>query len=187
VTERFAASVAAVRRGLPSWLLGAEAEAYAQKAKRLEAAGAPADMAADAAAAGLLPQAMDIAVVAERTGAPIALAGKVLQYVGERLGLVPLRELVLALPRDRRWNSMARASLRDDLSTEQAALTADVLARRSGDSDKPEKLVRSWVDSWDSSQRRAAAQLADIANGERQELAELLVAVRTLRGLRPRT
>jgi glutamate dehydrogenase len=33
---------------------------------------------------------------------------------------------------------------------------------------------------------RAAAQLADIAAGDRQELAELLVAVRTLRGLRTR-
>ena len=35
-------------------------------------------------------------------------------------------------------------------------------------------------------QRRAAAQLADITAGDRQELAELLVAVRTLRGLRRR-
>ena len=186
VTERFTSPVAAVREGLPSWLLGAEAEAYAQRARRLEAAGVPAAIAAEAAAAPLLPQALDIAVVAERTGAPIALAGRVLQCLGERLALVPLRELVLALPRDRRWNSMARASLRDDLSTEQAALAADVLSLRSDDADKAEKLVAAWVASWDSAQRRAAAQLADIAAGDRQELAELLVAVRTLRGLRTR-
>jgi glutamate dehydrogenase len=186
VTERFAAPVSAVRIGLPSWLLGAEAEAYAQQARRLEAAGAPTAVAADVAAAPLLPQALDIAVVAERTGAPIALAGRVMQHVGERLSLVPLRELVLALPRDRRWNSMARASLRDDLAAEQAALTADVLALRTGDSDEPARLVAAWAGSWDSAQRRAAAQLADIAAGDRQELAELLVAVRTLRGLRTR-
>ncbi len=187
VTERFAAPVAAVRTGLPSWLLGTEAEAYAQRASRLEAAGAPAAIAAEAASAPLLPQALDIAVVAERTGAPIALAGRVLQCLGERLTLVPLRELVLALPRDRRWNSMARASLRDDLAAEQAELTADVLSLRTGDSDEPAKLVAAWAATWDSAQRRAAAQLADIAAGDRQELAELLVAVRTLRGLRTRT
>jgi glutamate dehydrogenase len=81
---------------------------------------------------------------------------------------------------------MARASLRDDLAAEQAALTADVLALRTGDDDRPEKLVKAWADTWGSAQRRAAAQLADIAAGDRQELAELLVAVRTLRGLRTR-
>ena len=120
VTDRFASAVEAVRTGLPGWLLGAEATAYAERAGRLEAAGVPKDLAADAAAAPLMPAALDLAVVAERTGAPIALAGHVMQCLAERLGLVPLRELVIGLPRDRRWNSMARASLRDDLAAEQA-------------------------------------------------------------------
>ena len=42
------------------------------------------------------------------------------------------------------------------------------------------------MEGWDGTQARAAAQLADIAAGDRHELAELLVAVRTLRGLRRR-
>jgi glutamate dehydrogenase len=136
-----------------------------------------------------MPAALDLAVVAERTGAPIVLAGRVQQCLAERLGLVPLRERVIALPRDRRWNSMARASLRDDLATEQAALTADVVSRRKTDADSADaasKLVGAWAESWDSGQQRAAAQLADITSGERLELAELLVAVGTLRGLRRR-
>jgi hypothetical protein len=37
-----------------------------------------------------------------------------------------------------------------------------------------------------AAQQRAAAQLADITAGERLELAELLVAVRTIRGLQRR-
>jgi glutamate dehydrogenase len=81
---------------------------------------------------------------------------------------------------------MARASLRDDLASEQASLTEDVLGMRTAETDSAEKLVAAWVDSWENSQARAAAQLADITGGERQELAELLVAVRTLRGLRRR-
>jgi glutamate dehydrogenase len=144
----------------------------------------PAGLAADAAVAPLLPAALDLAVVAEQTGAPIALAGHVMQCLGERLGLVPLRELVNALPRDRRWPSMARATLRDDLAAEQAALTAAVLTLRRKDDDAAPQLVQAWVDGWDGAQQRAAAQLADITSGDRQELAELLVAVRTLRGLR---
>ncbi|MGY1638422.1 NAD-glutamate dehydrogenase [Geodermatophilus sp. SYSU D00742] len=187
VTERFAAPVAAVRSGLPSWLLGAEAAAHADRAARLQDAGVPGPLAAEVAAAPLLPAALDLAVVAERTGAPIALAGQVQQCLAERLALVPLRELVIALPRDRRWPSMARASLRDDLAGEQAALTAEVLAGRRGDTEHADQLVARWVGGWDGTQRRAAAQLVDIASGDRQELAELLVAVRTLRGLRRRT
>src|SRR5215207_3305485 len=186
VTERFAPPAAEVRAGLPSWLLGAEAAAYTERAARWTSAGVPADLAAELAAAPLLPAALDLAVVTERTGAPVALAGRVMQCIADRLGLVPLRELVLARPRDRRWPSMARASLRDDLSMEQSSLTEDVLSLRSADTDPPEKLVETWAQTWDATQARAAAQLAAIASGDRHELAELLVAVRTLRGLRRR-
>ena len=186
VRDRFVAPVAEVRAGLPGWLLGSEAAAFAERAARLQAAGVPAELAAEVAAAPLLPAALDLAVVTERTGAPVALAGQVMQCLAERLGLVPLREMVIALPRDRRWPSMARASLRDDLSMEQASLTEDVLSMRKSDGEAPAKLVEAWVKGWDGTQERAAAQLADIAAGDRQELAELLVAVRTLRGLRRR-
>jgi glutamate dehydrogenase len=187
LTDRFGPPVAAVRAGLPGWLLGTEAAAYAERAARLEAAGVTTDLAADAAAASLLPAALDLAVVAEQTGAPITLAGQVMQCLGERLELVPLRELIIGLPRDRRWNSMARAGLRDDLAAETAALTADVLRERSADGDRADRLVAAWADGWTSAQARAAAQLVDIAAGDRHELAELLVAVRTLRGLRHRS
>jgi glutamate dehydrogenase len=186
VRDRFAPSVAAVRAGLPGWLLGREAAAYAERATRLQEEGVPAGMAAEVAAAPLLPAALDLAVVSERTGAPVQLAGQVVLCVGERLGLVPLRELIIALPRDRRWPSMARASLRDDLAMEQASLAEDILAMRTADTDPADKLVAVWEEGWDTTQSRAAAQLADIASGDRHELAELLVAVRTLRGLRKR-
>ncbi|WP_409330302.1 NAD-glutamate dehydrogenase [Trujillonella humicola] len=185
VVARFAGPVAAVRTGLPGWLLGTEATAYAERTERLRAAGVPAELAAEVAAAPLVPAALDLAVVAERTGAPIELAGRVMQCLAERLGLVPLRELVTALPRDRRWPSLARATLRDDLAAEEAALTAEVVADAAAGADAP-RLVAGWAEGWDAAQRRAAAQLADLAGGDRQELAELLVAVRTLRGLRRR-
>jgi glutamate dehydrogenase len=85
---------------------------------------------------------------------------------------------------------MARAALRDDLAAEQAELAVEVLAGRGSGGDAASAdaagLVGAWVDGWDATQRRAAAQLADIAAGERHELPELVVAVRTLRGLRGR-
>ncbi|RBY97333.1 NAD-glutamate dehydrogenase [Blastococcus sp. TF02-8] len=186
VIARFAGSVAEVQTGLPGWLLGREAEQYSARAGRLREAGMPGELAARVAAAPLLPAALDLAVVTERTGAPVPLAGQVMQRLAERLGLGPLRDQVTALPRDRRWPSMARASLRDDLAMEQSSLTEDVLGLRTSDTESPAQLVERWEEAWDTAQRRAAGQLADITSGERQELAELLVAVRTLRGLRKR-
>jgi glutamate dehydrogenase len=186
VRDRFAAPVAVVRAALPQWLLGAEAQDYAARVARLQESGVPAALAAEVATAPLLPAALDLAVVTERTGAPVALAGQVTQCLTERLGLVPLRELVVALPRDRRWPSMARASLRDDLAAETSSLTEDILSARGSDADDPHELVAAWAESWDATQSRSAAQLADIAAGDHQELAELLVAVRTMRGLRKR-
>ncbi|MGY1840310.1 MULTISPECIES: NAD-glutamate dehydrogenase [unclassified Modestobacter] len=186
VVDRFAGPVAAVRAGLPGWLLGADAAGYAERAAALHADGVPAELAAEVAVAPLLPAALDLAVVAETTGAPIELAGQVAQCLGERLGLVPLRELVIALPRNRRWDSIARTSLRDDLAAEQVRLAADVLGLRGSDDEPADALVGRWADAWDVTQQRAAVQLEELASGERHELAELLVAVRTLRGLRRR-
>ncbi len=184
VTARFAGPVAAVARELPEWLLGADAGAYADRAAALRSAGVPPELAADAALAPLLPAALDLAVVAEDTGAPIGLVGRVWQCLADRLGLVPLLELITALPRDRRWPAMARASLRDDLAAGQAELAAEVLRTRDADTAAAEELVARWAQRWDTAQRRAAAQLAELAGGEAHELAELVVAVRTLRGLR---
>ncbi|MCA0145658.1 NAD-glutamate dehydrogenase [Blastococcus sp. LR1] len=186
VVARFAGSVAEVQAGLPGWLMGREAEAFAARTARLREAGLPAELAARVTTAPLLPAALDLAVVGERTGAPVALAAQVMQRLAERLGLAPLRDQVTALPRDRRWPSMARASLRDDLAMEQSSLTEDVLGLRTSDAESPAELVTRWEENWDAAQRRAAGQLADITAGDRQELAELLVAVRTLRGLRKR-
>ena len=70
---------------------------------------------------------------------------------------------------------------------EQASLTEDVLTLRHGR--RPTRRTSSSAPgskAWDTTQARSAAQLADIAAGDRHELAELLVAVRTLRGLRKR-
>ena len=61
-----------------------------------------------------------------------------------------------------------------------------MLGLRGSDDDPAGELVARWADAWDVTQQRSAAQLAELAGGDRHELAELVVAVRTLRGLRSR-
>ena len=57
--------------------------------------------------------------------------------LGERLGLPALVQRILALPRDDRWQTMARAALRDDLHSVHAQLTAQVLATTVRDDPAP--------------------------------------------------
>ena len=53
--------------------------------------------------------------------------------LGERLGLPDLVTRILALPRDDRWQTMARAALRDDVYAVHAQLTAQVLRDTAAD------------------------------------------------------
>ncbi|WP_159025242.1 NAD-glutamate dehydrogenase domain-containing protein, partial [Streptomyces sp. MUSC 125] len=48
--------------------------------------------------------------------------------LADRLNITQLMDRIIELPRTDRWQSMARASIREDLYSAHAALTADVLA-----------------------------------------------------------
>ena len=52
--------------------------------------------------------------------------------LGARLELHWLRDRIIDLPRATRWEAMARAALRDDVYSEQAGLTAEVLRAGTG-------------------------------------------------------
>ena len=82
---------------------------------------------------------------------------------------------ILDLPRETRWEAMARAALRDDVYSEQAGLTAEVL--RSGPG------VERWLAENASAVERSLQVLADIRTGGTLELARLSVAVREMRNL----
>ena len=98
--------------------------------------GVPAELAAEVAAAPLLPAALDLAVVSERTGAPVALAGQVHAVPGRAAGrwcrCASWSSRCPATAAGRRWRA---PSLRDDLAMEQASLIADVLSLRTADTD----------------------------------------------------
>src|SRR5207248_1481941 len=70
---------------------------------------------------------LDIVEIADAVGLDPASTAQAYFALGERLELHWLREQIVALPRDTRWDAMARSALRDDVYAEQGALTADVL------------------------------------------------------------
>ena len=102
--------------------------------------------------------------------------------LADRLQLSRLRERVIALPRDNRWNSMARAALRDDLYAAHASLTHDVLVHSDAGSDPggaPGALDRGELGGGG----RAKQTLSEIWESDNFDLATLSVALRAIRTL----
>jgi glutamate dehydrogenase len=92
-----------------------------------------------------------------------------------------LRDRITALPRDDRWNTMARGALRDDLYTAHAALAKDVLTVTG--SGTPLDRLAAWVARNESAVTRANQTLAEIWESDAFTVSTLSVAVRAIRTL----
>ena len=113
---------------LPTLMVGRELEAYEQRRDALIAKGVPEDLAVRVAVCPPAYMILGMVETAARDDRdPIEVARTHFE-VGERLGLPMLVSRILALPRDDRWQTMARAALRDDLHAVHAQLTATELA-----------------------------------------------------------
>ena len=128
---------------------------------------------------GVLSQ---VEATAETLGLDPIDVAKVHFALGERLGLPALVERIFALPRDDRWQTMARAAVRDDLYGVHQQLTAQVLESTSPDDPAPVR-VAAWEDSDEELIGRAAETLEEICREETAELARLSVGLRVVRGL----
>lgn len=125
---------------------------------------------------------LDIVAVADRMGrSPMAVA-EVYYDLADRLSITKLMDRIIELPRADRWQSMARASIREDLYAAHASLTADVLAVGNGTS-TPEQRFKAWEEKNAPILGRARATLEEIQGSDSFDLANLSVAMRTMRTL----
>ncbi|MDP9609613.1 NAD-glutamate dehydrogenase [Streptomyces demainii] len=178
----FAERVAAVRAQLPKLLRGSDIEWYQRICDELAAAGVPEDLATRVAGFSSAFPTLDIVAIADRTGKdPLAVA-EVYYDLSDRLRISQLMDRIIDLPRADRWQSMARVSIREDLYAAQAALTADVLSVGNGGS-TPEQRFKAWEAKNAAILQRARTTLDEIQASETFDLANLSVAMRTMRTL----
>ena len=177
----FAPGVADVTSRIRELAVGAQLEAMVVQEQKLVQAGVPAVLAGRVAGFAVAYGALDIVDVATRVSAPVADVARVYFGLGERLALHRLLNGVLALPRDDRWQTLARAALRDELYAAHAALATDVLTDTDGTD--PDKRIASWCDQNAAAVTRALVLLNDVTASETFDLATLSVALRQIRGL----
>ncbi len=172
---RYAPGAAALADALPALLGPAEVEAAQVRAAGLVEIGVPPELAQRVAHLEALVPTFELVELAAASEVEVVATAEVYFALGARLELHWLRDRIVDLPRETRWEAMARAALRDDVYSEQASLTAAVLRVGTG--------VERWQAENAGAIERSLQVLADIRAGGPLDLARLSVAVREIRNL----
>jgi glutamate dehydrogenase len=178
----FEAPIGRLLEELPDVLVGREHDLFTQRRNALVKAGVPDDLAVRVA---VLPPAyagLGIVETSLTTGTDLMEVARVHFKLGEHLALGQLLERIVALPRTDRWQTMARAALRDDLHAVQTALTAQVIQLTEEGPDAKAR-VKAWAQSDAVVVDRARGILREIVESESFDLARLSVGLRVVRSL----
>jgi glutamate dehydrogenase len=181
MTDRFAPAARMLADALPGVLLGLDREKFAERKADLEAGGVPEQLAHRGASMQALLSVFDIVVDAGLTGFQQPVVTEVYFGIGSRLSLDWLRDRILELPRSDRWQSLARAALRDDLYRLHRSLTREILLSAAEyDADVP---LDDWLERNAGALERADAVMADVRASREYDTTTLPVVLRELRSL----
>ncbi|MFE6983500.1 MULTISPECIES: NAD-glutamate dehydrogenase [Streptomyces] len=180
--DLFRDGVEQVWNELPKLVKGADLDWYHSILDELTAAGVPDELAVRVAGFSSAFPALDIVAIADRTGKEPLEVAEVYYDLADRLRITQLMDRIIELPRADRWQSMARASIREDLYAAHAALTSDVLSVGNGSS-TPEERFRAWEAKNAAILARSRSTLEEIQGSDAFDLANLSVAMRTMRTL----
>ncbi|MFI1397869.1 NAD-glutamate dehydrogenase [Streptomyces sp. NPDC020681] len=180
--EFFADRVEQVWGELPKMLRGADLDWYQGILDELSGEGVPEELALRVAGFSSAFPTLDIVQIADRTKKEPMAVAEVYYDLADRLQMTQLMDRIIELPRADRWQSMARASIREDLYAAHAMLTADVLTVGNGSS-TPEERFTAWEQKNAAILGRARSTLEEIQSSDTFDLANLSVAMRTMRQL----
>ncbi|HEU4450600.1 MAG TPA: NAD-glutamate dehydrogenase [Gaiellaceae bacterium] len=179
--QAFAPGAAVLAEALPELLLGSDRQALEEAVRDYARAGVPEELALRVAGLSAMLSALDIVEVAAASGASLRHVAGVYYALGARLELHWLRDEITALPRDNRWQTLARAALRDELYGVHRALTREAL--EAAPAADPEAAVETWQARNRAGVERTRQVLVDIHMGGLSSLETLSVALREIRNL----
>jgi glutamate dehydrogenase len=180
--DEFGVTVEKVMAALPEIMTGAERAGFESRRDRLVEQGVPEDLAARVAVCPPAYMVLGIVQTSQRDEVDALEVAGVHFAVGERIGLPGMVARILALPRNDRWQTMARAALRDDLHAVHAQLTAEVLASTDSSASAADR-VSAWEEREEVVVRRAAETFEEITADDTADLARMSVALRVVRSL----
>jgi glutamate dehydrogenase len=169
-------------KSLPDVLDSSDRWTFATRVDELGEAGVPHELANRVAAMPWLMPTFDVVEVAHATEWPIDAVMETYFRIGSGIELNWLRDRIIELPRANRWQALARAALRDDLSSLHRALTHEVLQAGGRDSDA-DTAIEAWKTAHAAALERTTAILDDIKGSRTYDTTTLPVGLREIRNL----
>jgi len=182
VVDIFRPALAQLRGRIPAILSAADRAAFEAHVERLAAQQVPRELAERIAALDSQYAVLDVTEVAlEQKKSAEAVATLYFALVGE-LELRWFAEKITQLPTDTTWQALARNALRDDLSSQQRALTSNV-AKLSGEETDPARMLAAWQERYGPAIARLKGMTEELKRLKTLDLAVLSVLLRELRAL----
>ncbi|NKC12492.1 MAG: NAD-glutamate dehydrogenase [Gammaproteobacteria bacterium] len=180
IVADYATDVADLMERLSSLLPAPILDTVARRSTLYAHAGVPQAVAQRAALMTELYAVLDIVNIAREAQESAARIGAIYFALYERLSLGWLRDRMIALPRNNRWQTLSRAAIRDELYAQTAELTRAVL-RTSPESDNPHERVEIWVNIHARTVERYRQLLTDLMAAPTPDFTMLSVIMRELR------
>ncbi|MEW2383481.1 NAD-glutamate dehydrogenase [Micromonospora sp. NPDC047707] len=173
--------VARLLPGMETLFYGSEREAIAAHIDSMAAKGLPRDLAEHAVRLMYSFGLLDVVETAASSGRDVGEVASVYFVLSDRFRVDSLLSKISLLPREDRWQTLARMALRYDLYAALAALTAEVLDS-TPDTLPPHERVHQWEQSNATSIHRAQRAMGEF-DESRADLAALSVLLRQIRTL----
>ncbi|MGN6402942.1 NAD-glutamate dehydrogenase [Sinomonas sp.] len=182
VVDLYSKPMSALRSRLLQYLRGQDAERVRGWLERGRAWGLPEEFAQRWAELFESFALLDIARIAQTSSEGVDEIAGVYYTVFDRFNVDALLERITALPRNDRWQALARAALRDDLYSTVADITRSVMEVAPAGT-KPEERLAVWESQNAESLSRAATMFKEVNALESDDMASLSVALRLLRSI----
>ncbi|MCB1915322.1 MAG: NAD-glutamate dehydrogenase, partial [Rhodocyclaceae bacterium] len=179
---RFSAAARWLATELPSTVADRYRSELEQSTAQLVEQQVPAALSARVAGLEETYSALDLVEIAEQGGRELELSARVYFALGGRFDLHWLASQISGLPAESHWQALARAALRDELSSQARDLALAVLCH-SPDGNEPETLIEAWEESRAAQVARCQQVLEDLRNARGIDIAMMSVALRELRAL----
>jgi glutamate dehydrogenase len=178
---RLAPGVAELLPHLDTMFRGKERDSLRNHADTIVGLGIPDDLAVWATRIMYGFGLLDVVTVAESTGRAVKEVAGVYFTLSDEFRVDMLLSRISELPRDDRWQTLARMALRYDLYAALAGLTGEVLSSTSS-SAAPDQRVSEWEQTNEVAIARAQKSMGEF-DESRADLAALSVLLRQIRTL----
>jgi glutamate dehydrogenase len=178
---RLGPGVGALLPQLPTVVVGVERQSMDEHVATLAGLGIPSELAESSTRVAYGFGLFDILETAKATGRDIVEVARVYFAISERFQIDVLLSRISRLPRNDRWQTLARMALRYDLYAALAGLTAEVL-QSTPPTAAPADRVAEWEQLNAASIARAGNAMGDVGDSP-ADLAALSVLLRQIRTL----